>query len=88
MYKIDTVIFFPLFKVAQAHADQCVFAHDCSQCRKVRKLDFILKVLSPTYYSSVWVCLFLNLRLKKIIQIYIFSDFKLNSINLWAIFTK
>ena len=31
MYKIDTVIFFPLFKVAQAHADQCVFAHDCSR---------------------------------------------------------
>lgn len=24
-----------LARVAQAHADQCVFAHDCSQCRKV-----------------------------------------------------
>ena len=26
-----------LARVAQRHADQCVFAHDCSKCRKIRK---------------------------------------------------
>ena len=27
--------------VAQRHADQCIFAHDCSKCRKVSKYYFI-----------------------------------------------
>jgi len=26
-----------LARVAQAHADQCVFAHDCSKCRKIER---------------------------------------------------
>jgi len=28
-----------LAKVAQAHADQCRFAHDCTNCRKVERFD-------------------------------------------------
>ena len=31
-----------LAAVAQAHADQCVFAHDCADCRKVNRSVFFL----------------------------------------------
>jgi hypothetical protein len=27
-----------LARVAQRHADQCLFQHDCAECRKIRKL--------------------------------------------------
>ena len=43
--------------VAQAHADQCKFAHDCSDCRRVSRFG----VGQNLYiYKQVTLCFFFN----------------------------